>query len=66
MDLLFKDKSMGVSSQAGQTWEEISTVASVFRHLGGKEQVGVVVGVAWGGDWQKNSRVASVFEQLGR
>lgn len=40
LDLLLKDKSTGVSSQAAQTWKEITNVVAIFRQLGGKEQVG--------------------------
>lgn len=39
LDLLLKDKSTGVSSQAAQTWKEITNIVSIFRQFGAKEQV---------------------------
>ena len=57
LDLLLKDKSTGVSSQAAQTWQEITSVVAIFRQFGGKEQVGMVGGYGgYGHRWLKLGR----------
>ncbi len=43
LEPLFRDKSAGVSSLSSQAWQEITTVATLFREFGGKEQVCVCV-----------------------
>jgi len=39
LEPLFRDKSAGVSSLSSQAWQEIVSVATLFKEFGAKEQV---------------------------